>query len=324
MNSIFTARADSVTFRSCWRGYDRAQVDQYLRRTAADRQRLEEDLAQLEVLTASYRQNGLDATIEAARREARDIRATTQQEAARLLIEAADQAAALQLEQLDTSRRELDRQTTLRCEVASCLETSIAALRTATERLSRSGEAGSEVTQLEPHVATPASAGALRSLRLTRMSRRVSVLLAFVAIGGSLLAVLMNHSDVREMPVSRVPTSTGSHSVSGDASRRGNYQAPSPSASPAAPIDGIVLTLTAVRSCWLGTSVDGSQHRERLLKADETIMLRAYDEAVLKVGDAAALSVLINNQLAKPLGAAGEVVTRRITRTNFLSFLAAN
>jgi DivIVA domain-containing protein len=322
MNSIFTARADAVTFRSCWRGYDRAQVDQFLRRTAADRQRLQEDLAQLEVLTASYRQHGLDATIEAARREARDIRATTQQEAARLLIEAGDRAAALQLERLETSRRELDRQTALRCEVASCLESSIAALRTATERLSRSGEAGSGATQPEPHVATPAWAGALRSLRLTRMSRRVSVLLAFVAIGGSLLAALVNHSDVRQMLVSRVPTSTESHSVSPDPSRRGINQ-PRPSASPAAPMDGIVLTLTAVRSCWLGTSVDGSQHRERLLKADETIMLRANDEAVLRVGDAAALSVLINNQLAKPLGAAGEVVTRRITRTNFLSFLAA-
>jgi hypothetical protein len=51
--------------------------------------------------------------------------------------------------------------------------------------------------------------------------------------------------------------------------------------------------------------------------------VRANDEAVLRVGDAAALSVLINNQVARPIGAAGQVVTARITRANYLTFLAS-
>ncbi len=118
-----------------------------------------------------------------------------------------------------------------------------------------------------------------------------------------------------------VSSSIEPDSVPRDASRSGIEQASTASASVAAPADGIVLTLTARRSCWIGTSIDGSQRLERLLKADETIMLRAHDETVLRVGDAAALSVLINNQVTKPLGSDGEVVTRRITRTNFPSFL---
>src|SRR3990172_1632492 len=46
--SIFTRRTDSTTFHLRWRGYDRAEVDEFLRQTAADRQRLQEGLAQLE------------------------------------------------------------------------------------------------------------------------------------------------------------------------------------------------------------------------------------------------------------------------------------
>ncbi len=138
MKSILTPRADARAFRRCLWGYDRAQVDQFLHRTAADRQRLQEDLAQLDALTASSGQNGIRATIEAARLEARNIHDTAQEEAARLLSEAADQTRALQRERIETSQREFDRQATLRWEVASCLETSIAALRTATERLSES------------------------------------------------------------------------------------------------------------------------------------------------------------------------------------------
>ena len=82
-----------------------------------------------------------------------------------------------------------------------------------------------------------------------------------------------------------------------------------------------MVTLTALRSSWISTVIDGSQPMERLLKQDQTIMLRANDEAVLSLGDAGALSMLINNQPAKPLGADGQVLTTRINRSNYLTFL---
>jgi hypothetical protein len=54
---------------------------------------------------------------------------------------------------------------------------------------------------------------------------------------------------------------------------------------------------------------------------NETIMLRATTEAVLRVGDATAISVLINNQPTKPLGTTGQVVTHRITKANYRNLL---
>jgi hypothetical protein len=40
-----SGRTDFPYFRRRWRGYDRNEVDEFLRRTAADRQQLQEDLA---------------------------------------------------------------------------------------------------------------------------------------------------------------------------------------------------------------------------------------------------------------------------------------
>jgi hypothetical protein len=283
-------------------------------------------------------QHGIRARIEAARLEAQTIHEAAQEEAALLLSEAAEQTRALQQERIEATQREFDRQATLRWEVASCLETSIAALRTATARLSESEGAETEAQGPEPGIAMPAAAWTLSSLRSIWTSRRpVHVVLAVVAVGGSFLAY---HSGAREIPVRRVNApirnaeSTTASIVSSsiepdpvprDASRSGFLsgieRAPAASTSIAAPAGGLVLTLTARRSCWIGTSIDGSERLERLLKANETIMLVAHDETVLRVGDAAALSVLINNQVSRPLGLDGEVVTRRITRTNFPSFL---
>ena len=58
-----------------------------------------------------------------------------------------------------------------------------------------------------------------------------------------------------------------------------------------------------------------------MLAANETIMLRATNEAVLRIGDASAISVLINNQPTRPLGATGQVVTHRITKANYKNLL---
>jgi hypothetical protein len=43
---------------------------------------------------------------------------------------------------------------------------------------------------------------------------------------------------------------------------------------------------------------------------------------VLTAGDAGALRVMLNGAAARPLGAAGEVVTRRLTPANFMDYLA--
>ena len=84
----------------------------------------------------------------------------------------------------------------------------------------------------------------------------------------------------------------------------------------------LVLVLTTRDDCWLSTSVDGAEPLERLLPAGRTVRLQVQQEAVLKIGNAAAVSILINGQPARPLGVEGQVVTLRVTALNFESFLS--
>ena len=60
-----------------------------------------------------------------------------------------------------------------------------------------------------------------------------------------------------------------------------------------------------------------------MLKASERHVVRASDVVSFKAGNAGALSVFINDQPTAPLGSEGRVVTRRITRENYRSFLAS-
>jgi hypothetical protein len=279
------------------RGYDRAEVDEFLRQTAADRQRLQEDLAQLEAFMTTS----------------------------------------------GDERRELERLGAIRREVASCLETSIGALRTATGLLS------TVPPTAQPAPPLPIEALATRVTidqppmisRFGTIARMRPKLPSWptdtrkrVAVGVGSVAALMiaafmyqNEPRANEMPAEPPAEARAAAPAPGPASPS-VPTAPVTSATEGAPApavvareDGLVLTVTARRACWISSTLDGGQRLERMLVPNETIMLRATNEAVLRIGDATALSVLINNQPAKPLGAAGEVVTHRITRANYKKLL---
>jgi DivIVA domain-containing protein len=279
MPSILTFRSDFPRFHHRWRGYDRAEVDAFLRQTAADRRRLQEDLAQLEAVMVGGHGG--------------------------------------------ERRRELERLAALRTDVASCLEASIGALRRATDLL-----ASATPGTLEPppvvRQAKPASDS--MGFRLKRPSlRRLIPTTGMPAgrtralAGGLALTALMLVGLLYGSRSGTSATPTANVSTSPTAARP--VVSPSPVVQQ---VEGLVLTLTARGSCWVRTIIDGGRPLERLLRPSETIMLRANDEAVLRVGDAAALSLLINNQVAKPLGAPGQVVTTQITRANYLDFLSEN
>ena len=293
MSSRFTGRGDAPAFRISLRGYDRAEVDEFLRQTAADRQRLQEDLAQLEAFMTTS----------------------------------------------GDERRELERLAAIRREVASCLETSIGALRTATGLLA-------SVTPPDAQPAPPtvqALAARVTRERVPMLSRfgtlarmwpkwpswptdtRKRVLVGVGSVAALMLAAFMYQNEPRanEMP------------AAAPADARAAVAAPTPvPLSPPTPVptepapasvvareDGLVLTVTARRAVWIGSTLDGGQRLERMLVPNETILLRATNEAVLRIGDATALSILINNQPAKPLGTTGQVVTHRITRANYKNLL---
>jgi DivIVA domain-containing protein len=287
--SLFTRKSTSGKFRLRWRGYDCREVDEFLQQTAADRQHLQESLAQLEAFMAGPG---------------------------------------------DQRRREFERLAQLRVEIASCLETSIGALRTATQLLSKE-QSG---RPLQGHMAEPNQAPAPAKPRPTVVRfhwrrpawithRRGQVFAAAVFLIAVVPTTFYYRSSATEIPA---PLPLPAKPPTGPEQGRG--AAPAPDLRDQAPSftvittkeEGLVLTLTASRECWIRTRIDGGQPLERLLKADETIMLRANEEAALRVGDASALSVLINNRVAKPLGAPGEVVSARITLSNYPSMLAEN
>jgi DivIVA domain-containing protein len=300
MSSIFTGRGDTPAFRISLRGYDRAEVDEFLRQTAADRQRLQEDLAQLEAFMATS----------------------------------------------GDERRELERLAAIRREVASCLETSIGALRTATGLLA--SVTPPNVQPAPPPVQALAARltidrppmtsrfGTIARLRPKLPSwswptdTRQRVLVAVGPVAALMVAAFLYQNEPRanEMPA-EPPTEARAAAPAPAPASAAVPAAPvssaqteaAPSAAVAAREDGLVLTLTARRACWIGSTLDGGQRLERMLVPNETIMLRATNEAVLRIGDATALSVLINNQPAKPLGTTGQVVTHRITRSNYKNLL---
>jgi cytoskeleton protein RodZ len=75
--------------------------------------------------------------------------------------------------------------------------------------------------------------------------------------------------------------------------------------------------------CWLSARVDGQRVLAKLLQAGERHTIDISDEAVLRVGDAGALSFSINGQTGRSLGRSGQPVSVRITKDNFREFLSS-
>jgi cytoskeletal protein RodZ len=99
--------------------------------------------------------------------------------------------------------------------------------------------------------------------------------------------------------------------------------AATPAVSPAAQTDLITVGLSAVAPCWVSAIVDGAPAIQRQLRAGDRLTLDVRRELVLTAGDAAALTLTLNGQDARPLGKTGQVVITRINLSNFKEYLAA-
>jgi hypothetical protein len=76
------------------------------------------------------------------------------------------------------------------------------------------------------------------------------------------------------------------------------------------------LLVEARRSSWLRTTVDGQSDAGRMLAQGETVRLNASQSVSLRVGDAGAVYVSVNNGQASPLGRDGQVITRQFVVEN--------
>jgi hypothetical protein len=83
----------------------------------------------------------------------------------------------------------------------------------------------------------------------------------------------------------------------------------------------LTILLAAERQCWIRATIDGGRVIERLLEAEEELMLTARESVLLRVGDAGALATTINGKPAQRFGAPGQVITRQITVQNYSRWL---
>jgi cytoskeletal protein RodZ len=95
----------------------------------------------------------------------------------------------------------------------------------------------------------------------------------------------------------------------------------SPEPAPAI-LEGLTLSLAATAPCWISATIDGATPLQRLLQAGDEQRFDARSDIVLRVGNAAALTMAINGKAARPLGRSGQVVTVRLNTGNAADYLA--
>lgn len=85
--------------------------------------------------------------------------------------------------------------------------------------------------------------------------------------------------------------------------------------------DPIAIDIEVTRPCWVTASFDGTRFLYRTVRPGERVQARGR-VLTLRTGDAGALRLALDGNPARALGSSGEVVTVRIARENYQSFLA--
>jgi cytoskeleton protein RodZ len=163
--------------------------------------------------------------------------------------------------------------------------------------------------------------------------RAASTLLRLVAISVPIAAVVL-YFGMLGRPASSPPeprtdaAAVTRESAPSPAAQSDPAPAPvdTPAAAPAAaavPADRLMVQILATRSSWISAVVDGRQAVQRTFQPGEEQTFEVHKEIALTAGDAGAVAMMFNGMPAKPLGAAGKVVTTRVNLTNFKDYLLA-
>lgn len=115
-------------------------------------------------------------------------------------------------------------------------------------------------------------------------------------------------------PAGSAPTSAGPAPTASVAAEAGSVRAPAAG-------DKLTVVLFARRPVWVSATVDGQKVIGRLLQAGDQETVEVKRELVLTAGDAAAMRMTVNGAEARVLGKTGEIVTARVTPTNFKEYL---
>lgn len=84
----------------------------------------------------------------------------------------------------------------------------------------------------------------------------------------------------------------------------------------------LTMEMSATADCWVEVQADGETVLSRILRPGEREVVAAGRAIDLRVGNAGAFVFTINQRPGRSLGALGEVVSMRVTLSNYRSFAA--
>jgi cytoskeletal protein RodZ len=96
---------------------------------------------------------------------------------------------------------------------------------------------------------------------------------------------------------------------------------PAPAIAAGAAAGALLMVIQPQSDCWVSPTIDGEKVPSQLLATGQRRELRATREILVTVGDGGGCAYTLNGRTGRPLGAQGEVVTRRITIENFRTYL---
>jgi hypothetical protein len=265
-----------------------------------------------------------------ARDEADAIRAEAERQAAQIIRDAEERADLLLKARLAYAERELDRLRSLRRNIGTLLEGSVSALRVVEHMLPNDRTHGGESESAVPAFSlVRAFADRYRYAMIVALCLAIAGALAGAAWYAALPEPAPAEATPRAADVPLPPPAVRQPEVA--------FAPPAPSLAPAAttgaspaaatvsasPDQSAALTvlLSAERQCWIRATIDGERVIERLLEANQELVVTARESVLLRVGDAGALSTTINGKRARRFGGPGEVITRQITRQNYSRWL---
>jgi cytoskeleton protein RodZ len=85
---------------------------------------------------------------------------------------------------------------------------------------------------------------------------------------------------------------------------------------------GLTMEITTTAACWVSATVDGAPTFSGVMGPGERKILTARDEIVVTAGDAGAFAYKLNGSPGRPLGAPGEVASKRITFATYKDYIA--
>jgi cytoskeletal protein RodZ len=83
---------------------------------------------------------------------------------------------------------------------------------------------------------------------------------------------------------------------------------------------GLTMEIAPRASCWVSVTADGDPTFSGLMAAGDRRVVSAKEQILVNVGDAGAFAYTLNGRPGRPIGAPGQVISKRITLSNLTEF----